>query len=178
MHTIFIIASIFAAIAVAGALAYHRANALAWSIAMAAGVAALTWLTGTPLAVLTVLWVAVGIFAVFGIVKPLRRATVSRLFFGIYKKVLPQVSQTEQEALDAGSIWWDADLFTGKPDWEKLLAYPEARLSAEDRVRYARERFSRTSRKRRPATPPPRTWFAVRIAGHSGLFRSGPRTAT
>jgi acyl-CoA dehydrogenase len=134
MHTIFIIASILAAIAVAGALAYHRANALAWALAMAAGFAALTFATGTPLAALTVLWVAVGIFAAFGIVKPLRRASVSRLFFGIYKRVLPQVSQTEQEALDAGSIWWDADLFTGKPDWEKLLAYPEARLSADERA--------------------------------------------
>ncbi|HEX7559938.1 MAG TPA: acyl-CoA dehydrogenase, partial [Usitatibacter sp.] len=134
MHTLFLLGAIFAAILVAGALAYHRANAFAWSLAMAAGVAALTFATGTPLAVLTVLWVAVGIFAAFGIVKPLRRASVSRLFFGIYKKVLPQVSQTEQEALDAGSIWWDADLFTGKPDWGKLLAYPEARLSADERA--------------------------------------------
>src|SRR5258708_38653979 len=98
MPALFIIASILAAIAVAGALAHPRANALAWSIAMAAGVAALTFLTGTPLAVLSVLWVAVAVFAALGVVKPLRRAIVSRLFFGIYKRVLPQVSQTEQEA--------------------------------------------------------------------------------
>ncbi|HEY4999240.1 MAG TPA: acyl-CoA dehydrogenase family protein, partial [Usitatibacter sp.] len=134
MHTLFTIAAILAALAVAGALAYHRANALAWSIAMAAGVAALTWGTGTPLAVLTVLWVAVGIFAALGIVKPLRRAIVSKPIFSLYKRILPQVSQTEQEALDAGSIWWDADLFTGKPDWRKLLAYPEPKLSEEERA--------------------------------------------
>ncbi|MGZ5041786.1 MAG: acyl-CoA dehydrogenase, partial [Usitatibacter sp.] len=134
MHTIFVIAAVAAAIAVAGALAYHRANALAWSLGMAAGVAALTWGTGTPLAVLTVLWIAVAVFAAIGIVKPLRRMLVTRPIFGIYKKILPQISQTEQEALDAGSIWWDADLFTGKPDWEKLLAYPEPKLSAEERA--------------------------------------------
>ena len=66
------------------------------------------------------------------IVKPLRRAVVTGPIFGIYKKILPQISQTEQEALDAGSIWWDADLFSGKPDWAKLLAIRSAKLSAEE----------------------------------------------
>src|SRR5689334_21804397 len=129
---IFTLASVIGAIAVAWALAYHRANGVAWSIAMAAGVLALEFATGTPLAVISALWVAVGVFAALSIVKPLRRAVVTGPIFGIYKKILPQVSQTEQEALDAGSIWWDADLFTGKPDWNKMLAYPEARLSAEE----------------------------------------------
>ena len=72
------------------------------------------------------LWIVVAVFGALSIVKPLRRAIVTGPIFGIYKKILPQVSQTEQEALDAGSIWWDADLFTGKPDWKKMLAYPRA----------------------------------------------------
>src|SRR6185312_14545474 len=127
-------ASVLGALAVAWALAYHRANGLAWSIAMAAGVLALEWATGTPLAVISALWVAVGIFAALSIVKPLRRAVVTGPIFGLYKRILPQISQTEQEALDAGSIWWDADLFTGKPDWKKMLAYPEARLSPEEQA--------------------------------------------
>ena len=131
---IFTLASVIGAIAVAWALAYHRANGVAWSIAMAAGVLALEFATGTPLAVISALWVAVGVFAALSIVKPLRRAAVTGPIFGIYKKILPQVSQTEQEALDAGSIWWDADLFTGKPDWKKMLAYPEAKLSAEEQA--------------------------------------------
>ena len=78
--------------------------------------------------------VAVVAIAALLTLRPLRRALLTRTIFGIYKKVLPQVSQTEQEALDAGSIWWDADLFTGKPDWAKLLAYPEAKLSADERA--------------------------------------------
>jgi acyl-CoA dehydrogenase len=128
------ILTILAALGVAGALAYHRANGLAWSLGLAAGAAWLTWFSGTPLAALTVIWIAIGVFAALSIVKALRRAIVTRPIFGIYKKILPQISQTEQEALDAGSIWWDADLFTGKPDWKKLLAYPEARLSAEEQA--------------------------------------------
>ncbi|MEP7070624.1 MAG: acyl-CoA dehydrogenase, partial [Usitatibacter sp.] len=134
MHTMFLIAAALGALGVAWALAYHRANALAWSLGMAAGVAALTYFTGTPHALLVILWIAVGVFAALSIVKPLRRALVSGPIFGVYKKILPQISQTEQEALDAGSIWWDADLFTGKPDWAKLLAYPEAKLSADERA--------------------------------------------
>jgi acyl-CoA dehydrogenase len=129
-----IVSFVLAALVVAGVLAYHRANGLAWSIGLAAGAAALTFATGLPMPALTLIWIAVGVFAALSIVKPLRRAVVTGPIFGIYKKVLPQISQTEQEALDAGSIWWDADLFTGKPDWKKMLAYPEARLSAEEKA--------------------------------------------
>ncbi|MBC8024156.1 MAG: acyl-CoA dehydrogenase [Burkholderiales bacterium] len=129
-----IVSLVLAALAVAWFLSYHRANGLAWSLALAGGTLALTVFTGLPLAALTAIWIAVGVFAALSIVKPLRRAIVSVPLFGLYKKVLPQISQTEQEALDAGSIWWDADLFTGKPDWNKMLAYPQARLSAEEQA--------------------------------------------
>jgi acyl-CoA dehydrogenase len=114
-------------------LAYHRANGLAWSFWLAAGVAALHLTGAMHPAAVVLLWALVAVFALFTIVIPVRRAVVTGPIFGLYKKVLPQISQTEQEALDAGSIWWDADLFTGKPDWKKLLAYPQAKLSAEER---------------------------------------------
>ncbi|HXN15363.1 MAG TPA: acyl-CoA dehydrogenase [Usitatibacter sp.] len=129
-----IVIALVACVALLWALAYHRANGVAWSIAFAAGAAALSVLTATPPAVLAALWVGVALFAAYSIVKPLRRALVTRPLFGLYKKVLPQISQTEQEALDAGSIWWDADLFTGNPDWKKLLAYPQVKLSAEEKA--------------------------------------------
>ncbi len=67
-------------------------------------------------------------------VRPIRRAVVTKPLFGLFKRVLPQMSQTEREALDAGSIWWDADLFSGRPDWKKLLAYPAPRLTAEEQA--------------------------------------------
>jgi acyl-CoA dehydrogenase len=129
-----IVSLVLAALATAWFLAYHGANGLAWSLALAGGVLGLTIFTGTPLAVITAMWIAVGVFAALSVVKPLRAALVTRPIFGIYKKILPQISQTEQEALDAGSIWWDADLFTGRPDWKKMLAYPQARLSEEEQA--------------------------------------------
>src|SRR5262249_37512487 len=65
---------------------------------------------------------------------PLRRLLISKPLLGVFRRVLPQVSQTEQEALDAGTVWWDGDLFSGNPDWGKLLAYPAPTLSAEERA--------------------------------------------
>ena len=122
------------AVAAAWTLAYHRASALAWAIAVAALAVALEALAAAPRAAVAAAWVAAAIFAALSI-RPLRRAVATRPLFGVYKRILPQVSQTEQEALDAGSIWWDADLFSGRPDWKKLLGYAPARLSEEEKDR-------------------------------------------
>ena len=48
--------------------------------------------------------------------------------------MLPSLSDTEREAIEAGDVWWDADLFTGNPDWAKLLAFPPPKLSAEEQA--------------------------------------------
>src|SRR5688572_11384654 len=64
----------------------------------------------------------------------LRRKIVSERILAIYRRILPDMSQTEKEAIDAGTVWWDADLFSGKPDWNKLLATPAPRLSAEEQA--------------------------------------------
>jgi acyl-CoA dehydrogenase len=44
------------------------------------------------------------------------------------------MSQTEREALEAGTVWWDADLFSGRPRWERLLAIPPARLTPQEQT--------------------------------------------
>jgi acyl-CoA dehydrogenase len=129
-----IVTSVLVFVAVAWFLAYHRANGLAWSFWLAAGVGALHLSGAVPPVGVIALWVLVAAFALFAIAKPVRAAAITRPIFGVYKKVLPQISQTEQEALDAGSIWWDADLFTGKPDWNKLLGYPQVKLSADEQA--------------------------------------------
>ncbi|MGE0355537.1 MAG: acyl-CoA dehydrogenase [Burkholderiales bacterium] len=129
-----LILSIFAVVAATWLLAYHRATGLAWTLALAALAAGLTWLADAPRALAAAAWVAVALFGAFSVVKPLRRAVVTGPLFGLFKRVLPQMSQTEQEALDAGSVWWDADLFSGNPDWARMLAYPAARLTAEEKA--------------------------------------------
>jgi acyl-CoA dehydrogenase len=65
---------------------------------------------------------------------PVRRALISDRLLKIFRRILPQVSQTEQEALDAGTIWWEGELFSGAPNWYKLLAYPKPKLSTEEKA--------------------------------------------
>ncbi|WP_299163789.1 acyl-CoA dehydrogenase [Accumulibacter sp.] len=62
-------------------------------------------------------------------VRPWRQALISRRVFATYKRILPQMSDTERDALEAGTVWWDGELFRGDPDWNKLLAYPVPKLS-------------------------------------------------
>ena len=67
-------------------------------------------------------------------VRPLRRALLSVPLFSAYRKVLPQMSDTEREALEAGTVWWEGELFRGAPDWKKLLAYPVPKLTPEEQA--------------------------------------------
>lgn len=67
-------------------------------------------------------------------VPSLRRQFVSAPLLKFYRSSMPEISQTERDALEAGTTWWDAELFTGKPDWQQLLDFPQAELTAEERA--------------------------------------------
>jgi acyl-CoA dehydrogenase len=67
-------------------------------------------------------------------VRPLRKAIITRPFMKAYLKLLPPMSQTEREALEAGTVWWDGELFTGAPKWPKLLSAKPPALSAEEQA--------------------------------------------
>ncbi|MER2505003.1 MAG: acyl-CoA dehydrogenase [Azonexus sp.] len=75
---------------------------------------------------------ALAVVATLILVRPLRRAVISRPLFATYRKVLPQMSETERDALEAGTVWWEGELFRGKPDWKKLHAYPKPTLTATE----------------------------------------------
>src|SRR5579872_6625023 len=61
-----------------------------------------------------------------------RRDWITKPIFRLAQRALPTLSQTEREAIEAGDVWWDAELFTGNPDWTKLVAFAPARLSEEE----------------------------------------------
>ncbi|MCC7462345.1 MAG: acyl-CoA dehydrogenase [Gammaproteobacteria bacterium] len=67
-------------------------------------------------------------------IRPLRKALISRPFLKAYMRLLPAMSPTERDALEAGTVWWDGELFTGNPDWPRLLSAPPARLSAAEQA--------------------------------------------
>lgn len=62
----------------------------------------------------------------------LRKKWITGPAFTTFKKILPPLSVTEQEAMEAGSVWWDGQLFSGKPDWSTLLAYGPSRLTEQE----------------------------------------------
>jgi len=65
-------------------------------------------------------------------VPPLRIAVLSGPFMKTYRRLLPSMSPTERDALEAGTVWWDGELFTGNPDWRRLSEAPPPRLSEEE----------------------------------------------
>jgi acyl-CoA dehydrogenase len=65
-------------------------------------------------------------------ITPLRRLLISDRLYNVFRKALPRVSETEQEALDAGTVWWDAEIFSGRPRWRNLLKYPAPSLSEKE----------------------------------------------
>jgi acyl-CoA dehydrogenase len=68
------------------------------------------------------------VFLVPGLRRPLISRPVMRLMAG----VLPAMSDTERAALAAGTVWWDADLFSGRPDWARMLETPLPGLSRQE----------------------------------------------
>jgi acyl-CoA dehydrogenase len=113
-------------------LAFFRASIVGWLIGAMIFVpliAIQSRISDTALQVVGALLLFV--ILVFGI-PFLRRFLVSRPILKIFRNILPQVSQTEQEALDAGTVWWDGELFSGNPHWNKLLALPKPTLSQEE----------------------------------------------
>ena len=74
----------------------------------------------------------VGVVLIGFSITPLRRLLISDRLYSVFRKALPRVSDTEQEALDAGTVWWDADIFSGRPRWKELLSTPAPSLSEEE----------------------------------------------
>jgi acyl-CoA dehydrogenase len=116
-----------------GALAYWRAPGWVWVALGAAFVVGVTLRGGSP-AMNGTLWTILVVVAALVLVLPLRRALLSDPLLGWFRKALPHVSQTEQEALDAGTVWWDGEFFSGKPNWTRILEFPKPALSAEEQA--------------------------------------------
>ncbi|MEO8758604.1 MAG: acyl-CoA dehydrogenase [Devosia sp.] len=67
-------------------------------------------------------------------VRAIRLVVVAAPAYGLVKSILPRVSRTEQEALDAGTVGWDAELFSGRPNWDKLLGIRKVTLTVEEQA--------------------------------------------
>ncbi len=80
-----------------------------------------------------ILWVLFAGLAFLN-VENLRRDLLTRRVIDGYRRMLPRMSKTEQDALEAGNVWWDGELFTGMPDWRKLQRLPPPKLTDEEQA--------------------------------------------
>ena len=114
-------------------LAYERVALRTATLAFGIALAAYTFLGHGPLPWQLLLWLAFAAIAGLN-VDTVRLRYVTRPFLRVYRRLLPSMSDTEREALEAGTVWWDGELFTGRPDWSKLLSAKAPRLSTEEQA--------------------------------------------
>lgn len=117
-------------------LAYKRLPLITFTVTFTVLLAAYTILgsEGTPAGLWKgFLWLLVAGLWLLNF-RPLRKALITRPFMKAYRRLLPAMSQTEKEALEAGTVWWDGELFTGKPRWSKLLTAKAPQLSPEEQA--------------------------------------------
>jgi acyl-CoA dehydrogenase len=114
-------------------LAYRRLPLFFFTISFTVLMVAY-WLLGHPSGVWQgLLWLLLILFWLLNL-RPLRIALISRPFMRSYRRLLPPMSDTERDALEAGTVWWEGELFTGNPDWRKLQAAAPPRLSEEEQA--------------------------------------------
>ena len=79
-------------------------------------------------------WLLFGVIALPLNIDNIRQQFISMPLLTLFKKIMPQMSETEQQALDAGTTWFEAELFRGNPNWSRLHNYPQPRLSAQEKA--------------------------------------------
>jgi len=115
-------------------MTYNRFALWQWSAVLVGLMLVATLLDVYSSLALTLHWLVLLIVVVPLNISILRRGLISDRVLPLLRKALPPMSQTEKEALDAGTVWWDGDLFSGRPDWDKLHAMVLPKLSAEEQA--------------------------------------------
>ncbi|HSS05971.1 MAG TPA: acyl-CoA dehydrogenase family protein, partial [Rhodanobacteraceae bacterium] len=125
---------VIAALVVSIVAAYFRLGLRVWTIAVVAAIFGAGWLVDASATAIAIPLVLFAIVAVPLNLTEFRRQKLSAPLLAIFQKVTPKLSNTEQIALEAGTVGFEGELFAGKPDWSKLLAEPRPELSVEEQA--------------------------------------------
>jgi len=120
-------------IIIIGVIGYIRLP-LTFATAMIAGWLIISALSGTLGTWMWFFWVATLLILMVINIPVIRQNLVSKPAMKLLKSNLPKISKTEQEALDGGNVWWDAELFSGKPDWSRLRDLSLTTLTADEQA--------------------------------------------
>lgn len=124
----------FLAFLLIGAIAaYHRLRLPVWA-ALTATVLVGCWLFGANPVATIIAAAIVALIAVPLLIPQIRLPLITKPLLGFYTKILPPLSETERTALEAGTVGFEGELFSGKPDWDALLSQPKPELSAEEQA--------------------------------------------
>ncbi|MCK8072699.1 acyl-CoA dehydrogenase FadE [Vibrio sp. 1CM23M] len=125
-----ILLSLLGMTAILGVCLYHRVSLVRALVVLTGAMVVLTLFGGVAVTGWLCYLLAVAIFAV----PTIRQTLISQKALSLFKKVLPAMSQTEKEALEAGTVWWEAELFKGKPEWKKLQDIADPKLSETEQA--------------------------------------------
>ena len=119
-----------------GVLLYHRASMTIWSLSSVIILGLATGFGHSSWYALGFCWLLLaGTVLIFN-VPAIRRRLITQRIFALYRKLMPSMSNTEKEALAAGTVGWEAELFSGAPRWHKLFAFKQPQLSEEEKAFY------------------------------------------
>ena len=114
--------------------AYLRSGLLTGTLAVGAYLLLLSIASPVHWFVTLLLWLAFLAVTIPLNVPELRHKYISAPMFDWFRTVLPVMSDTEQESIEAGTVWWEAQLFSGEPDWDVLMRYPQPVLTEEEQA--------------------------------------------
>ncbi|MGC2047865.1 MAG: acyl-CoA dehydrogenase [Gallionella sp.] len=167
---------VVAVLAVVLLLAFFRVSIWSWLVAISVLVPAVAIESRISDDALWIIFIALGIFVLVLGVPFLRRHLVSSFILKLFRKILPQISETEQEAIDAGTVWWDGELFSGNPNWNKLRAFPKPSLSSTEQAFLDNEveqlcaMLDDWDITHRRADLPPEVWQFIKDKGFFGMI--------
>ncbi|MDO3388096.1 acyl-CoA dehydrogenase [Gilvimarinus sp. SDUM040013] len=107
---------------------YYQPGLIVSSVALIVGLFGLTYLSGAMWLIL----IPVAALLVLLNLTPVRRKLITEPAYQFLQKAMPPMSVTEREAMEAGTTWWEKDLFSGKPDWKKFVNIELPQLSEKE----------------------------------------------
>ena len=114
-------------------VAYHRLSLVVFT-ALSATLLVAVGLAGANLTATLVAGALLALFTLPLLITPLRQSAITAPLLKFYTKILPPLSDTEKTALEAGTVGFEGELFSGMPKWADLLAQPKPELTAEEQA--------------------------------------------
>ena len=116
------------------ACSYLKTRLKTWTIVTTIVLTLVTWKFSFGFSSIAIVWLLYIASAIILNFKSLRQQLITTPFLSFYKKALPRLSETERIALESGTVSWDGELFSGKPNFKKLHAIPAPQLSTEEQA--------------------------------------------